>query len=45
MLKELKYFIFFYNQYFFIFFTIKYYISDQNKKKTLEIFHQIDEKN
>ena len=37
MIKEIKYFIFLLVIFLFIFFSIKFYISDENKKKHLEI--------
>ena len=42
MLKEIKYFIFFLVIIIFIFFSIKYYISDENKKKTFRNLSLID---
>jgi len=42
MLKEIKYFIFFITICLFIFFSIKFYISDQNKKKTFRSLSLID---
>ena len=42
MLKEIKYFIFSLIIIFFIFFSIKYYISDENKKKTFRNLSLID---
>ena len=42
MLKEIKYFIFLLVTIFFIFFSIKYYISDENKKKTFRNLSLID---
>ena len=42
MLKEIKYFIFFLFIFIFIFFSIKYYISDENKKKTFRNLSLID---
>ncbi len=42
MLKEVKYLIFFLVIILFIFFSIKYYISDENKKKTFRSFGSID---
>ena len=44
MLKEIKYFIFFLSIILFIFFSINFYISDENKKKTFRIFNVIDKK-
>lgn len=42
MLKEIKYFVFFIFIALFIFFSIKYYISDNNKKKTYRSLNSID---
>ena len=42
MLKEIKYFIFFLVIILFIFFSIKYYISDDNIKKTFRNLSLID---
>ena len=42
MLKEIKYFIFFLVIVFFVFFSIKYYVSDENKKKTFRNLSLID---
>ncbi len=42
MLKEIKYFVFFILIALFIFFSIKYYISDNNKKKTYRSLNSID---
>jgi len=42
MLKEIKYFIFFITITLFIFFSIKFYISDENKKKTFRNLSLID---
>tara|TARA_B100000579_G_C22465829_1_gene681116 strand:- start:297 stop:560 length:264 start_codon:yes stop_codon:yes gene_type:complete len=44
MLKEIKYFIFFLVIILFIFFSFKYYISDENKKKTYRNLSLIDNK-
>tara|TARA_Y100000590_G_scaffold385559_1_gene457758 strand:+ start:176 stop:439 length:264 start_codon:yes stop_codon:yes gene_type:complete len=44
MVKEIKYFIFFLVIIIFIFFSIKYYISDENKKKTFRNLSSIDKK-
>ena len=44
MLKEIKYFIFIFVISFFIFFTVKYYFSDTNKKKSYRSFNNISEK-
>ncbi len=43
MIKEIKYFIFFLATILFIFFSLKYYISDQNIKKTFRNLSLIDE--
>ena len=43
MFKEIKYFIFFLVIILFIFFSIKFYISDENKKKTFRNLSLIDE--
>ena len=42
MLKGIKYFVFFIFIALFIFFSIKYYISDNNKKKTYRSLNSID---
>ena len=44
MFKEIKYLIFIFVISFFIFFTVKYYFSDTNKKKSYRSFNNIDEK-
>ena len=44
MLKEIKYFIFFLATILFIFFSINFYISDENKKKTFRNLNIIDKK-
>ena len=44
MFKEIKYLIFIFVISFFIFFTVKYYFSDTNKKKSYRSFNSIDEK-
>ena len=44
MIKEIKYFIFFLVIILFIFFSIKFYISDVNKKKTFRNLSSIDKK-
>ena len=44
MIKEIKYFIFFLVIILFIFFSIKYYISDENKKKSFRNLSSIDKK-
>ena len=43
MLKEFKYFIFFITISLFILFSIKFYISDENKKKTFRNLSKINE--
>ena len=42
MIKEIKYFIFLLVIFLFIFFSIKFYISDENKKKTFRNLSSID---
>ena len=44
MFKEIKYFIFFLSISIFIFFSIKFYISDENKKKTFRNLSSIEKK-
>tara|TARA_B100000073_G_scaffold345094_1_gene353328 strand:+ start:457 stop:720 length:264 start_codon:yes stop_codon:yes gene_type:complete len=44
MLKEIKYLIFLLIIFLFIFFTVKYYFSDSNKKKSYRSLNDIDEK-
>ena len=44
MLKEIKYLIFLLFISFFIFFTGKYYFSDNNKKNSYRSFNNIEEK-
>ena len=44
MIKEIKYFIFFLKIILFFFITIKFYISDENKKKTFRNLNLIDDK-
>ena len=44
MFKEIKYLIFVLMISLFIFFTVKYYFSDANKKKSFRSFNNIDEK-
>ena len=44
MIKEIKYLIFVMTITLFIFFTVKYYFSDNNKKKSYRSFKDIDEK-
>tara|TARA_B100002052_G_C15798801_1_gene560059 strand:- start:242 stop:505 length:264 start_codon:yes stop_codon:yes gene_type:complete len=43
MIKEIKYFIFFLAIIIFIIFSVKYYISDENKKKTFRNLGLVDE--
>tara|TARA_B100000579_G_scaffold403277_1_gene387175 strand:+ start:420 stop:683 length:264 start_codon:yes stop_codon:yes gene_type:complete len=43
MIKEIKYFIFFLVIIIFIFFSVKYYISDENKKKTFRNLSLVEE--
>jgi len=42
MFKEIKYFIFFLVITLFIFFSINFYISDENKKKTFRNLSSVD---
>ena len=42
MFKEIKYFIFFLVISLFIFFSIKFYVSDENKKKTFRNLSSLD---
>ena len=44
MLKEIKFFFFVFIICFFLFFTIKYYFSDLNKKNSYRSFNSIDKK-
>tara|TARA_B100000035_G_C20994886_1_gene552001 strand:+ start:399 stop:662 length:264 start_codon:yes stop_codon:yes gene_type:complete len=44
MFKEIKYLIFLLIISLFIFFTVKYYFSDSNKKKSYRSLNNIDEK-
>jgi hypothetical protein len=44
MLKEIKYLIFVLITSFFLFFTIKYYFSDSNKKRSYRSLNMIDQK-
>ena len=44
MLKEFKNFIYFFSIIFFVFFTIKYYFSDQNEKKLYRTLNNFDQK-
>ena len=43
MFKEIKYFIFFLVITLFIFFSINFYISDENKKKTFRNLSSLDQ--
>ena len=43
MLKEIKYFIFVFVISLFIFFTLRYYFSDTNKKKSYRSLNNINE--
>ena len=45
MIKELKYVAYLFVIFFFIFFTIKYYFSDENKKNSYRSIQSIDKKN
>ena len=45
MIKELKYVVYLFVIFFFIFFTAKYYFSDENKIKSYRSFQSIDKKN
>ena len=44
MFKEFKYLLFLIVIFFFIFFTVRYNFSDENKKKSYRSFNQIDKK-
>ena len=44
MLKEIRYFIFFFFICLFLFFVLKYYFSDSHKKKSYRSFKTIDQK-
>ena len=44
MIKELKYVVYSFVIFFFIFFTAKYYFSDENKKNSYRSFQSIDKK-
>tara|TARA_B100001996_G_scaffold139907_1_gene106372 strand:+ start:130 stop:390 length:261 start_codon:yes stop_codon:yes gene_type:complete len=44
MIKELKYLFFLIVIFFFVFFTVRYYFSDKNYKKTYRSISQIDQK-
>ena len=45
MIKELKYVFYLFVIFLFIFFTAKYYFSDENKKNSYRSFQLIDKKN
>ena len=45
MIKELKYVFYLFVIFLVIFFTTKYYFSDENKKKSYRSFQSIDKKN
>ena len=44
MFKEFKYLIFIFVIILFLFFTVRYYLSDTNKKNSYRSFNNIDEK-
>ena len=44
MLKEIRYFIFIFFICLFLFFTIRYYFSEENEKKSYRSVYNIDEK-
>ena len=44
MLKEIKYLIFIFVIILFLFFTVRYYLSDTNKKNSYRSFNNINEK-
>ena len=44
MLKEIRYFIFIFFICLFLFFTIRYYFSEENEKKSYRSLYDIDEK-
>ena len=44
MVREIKYFIFVIIIFIFIFFSMKYYFSDENKKKSFRSLNNIDNK-
>tara|TARA_B100000965_G_scaffold265231_1_gene224024 strand:+ start:797 stop:1060 length:264 start_codon:yes stop_codon:yes gene_type:complete len=44
MIKELKYLFFIITIFLFIFFTLKYYFSNENKKKSFRSFKQNNDK-
>ena len=43
MIKELKFLLYILSIFFFIFFTYRYYISDENKKKTFRDLTRIND--
>ena len=45
MLKELKYLLYLFVIALFIFLSLKYYFSDDNKKNSYRSYKQVDEKN
>jgi len=45
MLKELKYFLYLFVITLFIFLSLKYYFSDDNKKNSFRSYKQVDKKN
>ena len=45
MLKELKYFLYLFVITLFIFLSLKYYFSDENKKNSFRSYKQVDKKN
>jgi hypothetical protein len=44
MLKELKYLLYLFVIIFFVFISLRYYFSDDNKKNSYRSFKQVDEK-
>ena len=44
MIKEIKYLLYIIVIFFFIFFSIRFYISDENKKNFFRSINQIDDK-
>ena len=44
MLKELKYFLFLFVIFIFFFLSLKYYLSDDNKKNSYRAYKQVDKK-
>ena len=45
MLKELKYFLYLFVITLFVFLSLKYYFSDDNKKNSFRSYKQVDKKN